>query len=577
MYIYNDFIKHNPMKRILTLTFVCSMFLGYFVNAQSTRLVLIEEATNASCGPCASQNPAFDVLLNANRDKLTAIKYHWYYPGYDPMQNHNPEENNARVSYYGINGVPTATIDGVIPNGPTFSYPGGPHGYTQALIDEYAAVPSPLVLSLGHHLSADEDTIFIDMMIQASEAIAEGRRAHMAVVEKNIHFASAPGSNGEKDFLDVMKKMVPDEGGTVLPALNAGEYIILQNYWVLANIYDMDELGVVGFVQNNATKAVLQAANSSSDPLTPLYNVDCDVTLGVSNMSETNCSGEIEPVVTVRNNGSSEITSMEISYDVNGEESFSYTWNGNLSFLNSTDIALPGISFGLEETNYLNITVTTVNGQDDDYATNNVLVHAFDRAAITPTTVKLMLRTDDHPEETTWEIFNSQGEVVVSGGPYANSGTIYQETMEVADLDCYTFKIYDAGGDGLTIPGFYALYYGSNSYITTGTEFGSVDSAKFEANTTIGIEELNPNTSISLYPNPARENVTVQLQVEGPANVTIQVYNLTGGKVIERSYGMVSPGRQFLELGTGELTPGMYLLKLDTGKETIARRLTIIK
>lgn len=338
------------MKRLITLSLLMLIWLGTDLMAQTTRLVLIEEATNASCGPCASQNPAFDVLLNANRDKLTAIKYHWYFPGYDPMHNHNVSENNARVSYYGINGVPTATIDGDMPNGPTFGYPGGPHGYTQGLIDDYAAVPSPLNIALSHHLSAAQDTIYIDLLIEATEAISGNLRAHMVVVEKHIHFNSAPGSNGEKDFLDVMKKMVPNEAGTPLAAMNAGEYIILQNSWKLANVYDLDELGVVAFVQDNVDKSVLQAGNSSSDPLAPLYAVDCDVT-GVSNLSATNCLGEVAPVVAIRNNGSAPLTSMEISYDVNGEQIFSHSWTGNLGFLESEDIPLPAISFTLAETN----------------------------------------------------------------------------------------------------------------------------------------------------------------------------------------------------------------------------------
>ncbi|MBU2650775.1 MAG: hypothetical protein KKA81_07560, partial [Bacteroidetes bacterium] len=147
------------------------LIVPFILNGQSQRLVLIEEATNASCGPCASQNPGFDALLDQNRDKIAAIKYHWYFPGYDPMHNHNVTENNARVAYYGINGVPTATIDGDIPNGPTFGYPGSPAGYRQALIDEYYAVPSPFEMSMSHSLSQDEDTVYVNMMIQCTEAV----------------------------------------------------------------------------------------------------------------------------------------------------------------------------------------------------------------------------------------------------------------------------------------------------------------------------------------------------------------------------------------------------------------------
>ncbi|MBP6870867.1 MAG: hypothetical protein KBC43_02560 [Bacteroidales bacterium] len=51
------------MKTIYLTLFAFS-FLVFSVHSQSQRMVLIEEATNASCGPCASQNPAFDNLLN---------------------------------------------------------------------------------------------------------------------------------------------------------------------------------------------------------------------------------------------------------------------------------------------------------------------------------------------------------------------------------------------------------------------------------------------------------------------------------------------------------------------------------
>lgn len=67
------------MKKQITFLFLL-LAMSIFSYSQTERLVLIEEATNASCGPCAGQNPGFDALLNQNRDKLTAIKYHWYFP-----------------------------------------------------------------------------------------------------------------------------------------------------------------------------------------------------------------------------------------------------------------------------------------------------------------------------------------------------------------------------------------------------------------------------------------------------------------------------------------------------------------
>ncbi|MFT6998115.1 MAG: hypothetical protein ACJAQ4_001874, partial [Cryomorphaceae bacterium] len=114
------------MKKIYLSAIVC--LLTTFSFAQSERLVLSEEGTNASCGPCAAQNPSYNALLDNNTDNVISIKYQWYFPGFDPMHEHNPDEANARLAYYGINGVPTATIDGVIPD-VSPSYAGAPGAF----------------------------------------------------------------------------------------------------------------------------------------------------------------------------------------------------------------------------------------------------------------------------------------------------------------------------------------------------------------------------------------------------------------------------------------------------------------
>lgn len=549
--------------------------LAFFSQAQSVRLVLIEEATNASCGPCASQNPAFDILLNQNRDKLTAIKYHWYFPGYDPMHNHNTVENNARVAYYGINGVPTACIDGDIPNGPTFGYPGGPHGYTQALIDEYASNPSPFNISLSHRVSPDQDSIYIDMMIEATAAVSGNLVAQMVVVEKHIHFASPPGSNGERDFLDVMKKMVPDQNGTPLPSsFQPGDYLILQGSWHLQNIYDMDELGVVGFIQNNSSKDVHQAGNSSTDPLTPLYNNEVNLT-GISNISETNCLGAIEPKITIRNNGANPLTNVDIYYRLNDETTYTYPWSGNLGFLESAEVILPQAGFEiLDENNFYAYSVNP-NGSPDEYTKNDTLIQMFERAMITPLTVKLMMRTDANPQQNTWEILNSVGEVVYSGGPYANPTTIYQETFQLEDVECYIFKIYDSGGDGLIIPGFYALYYGSNNYIKSGAAFGSVDSAYFEVNTQVGITEKEGETNVNIYPNPATSFINLYFFIGNNEKVSIAVYDLVGHQIKTEDPGLLSAGPQEIRIATDDIKPGLYLVQTTIGGKIFTGKLTV--
>ena len=464
------------MKKLITLLLLL-MATSIFSYSQTQRLVLIEEATNASCGPCASQNPGFDALLSQNRDKLTAIKYHWYFPGFDPMHNHNVLENNARVSYYGINGVPTATIDGVIPS--VSGYPGSPGGYTQTLINQYAAIESSFEMDMNHYFSPNEDSIYVTMRIRAVEDVSGIMIAQIVVIEKHIHFNSAPGSNGEKDFYDVMKKMLPGHLGTKIPeSWEAGDYIIIKEAWELANIYDSDEIGVVGFIQSSANKSVKQAANSSTDPLIPYYSLDASVT-AIGNMTEKNCMGFVNPIVTINNYGADEITSIDINYKVNESAVETFNWTGNLAFLESQEVLLPEYSFNVEDENNLIIYVSDPNSSPDEFPNNDTISRVFAKAMLAPEEIQLMIRLDVNPEEITWEITDDEGEIAFSGGPYSAAGSIVNESFLFENSGCYTFAILDAGGDGFIAPGFFALFFGSNEIIISGTSFGAMAYEQF--------------------------------------------------------------------------------------------------
>lgn len=526
----------------------------------------MEEATNASCPPCAAYNPAFDALLNANRDKLTAIKYHSWWPGTDPMYSQNTEDNADRINYYDINSVPRGVMDGTQGSLPSFN---------QTMINQRSAVPSPFDIWMSHHLSPDEDIIYIDMMIQASENVSGDLMARIAVVEKEINFPSPPGTNGERDFLDVMKKMVPDADGTHLPdMMEAGDYLIIQGSWELANIYDMGQLGVVGFVQNDNNREVHQAANSSEDPLTPLYDKEVTV-LDISNVSETNCLGVATPHVTIRNNGSETLTSAMFKYSVNGGEVLEYPWSGNLDFLESATVELPEISFDVEDENELKVYTEMPNGSPDEYTKNDTMTYEFDRAVVAPQTVNLMIRTDDNPEEITWEIVNSGNEVIFSGGPYSDPQTIVQEEIQLPYYDCFKFTIYDAGGNGLQMPGFYALYFGGSNYIASGTAFGEEDMAFFEGNTAVGLPEHNAGMEVKVYPNPATTSVNVSFFLPKEANVDISLYDLAGKKIATPHSGISGAGPQDVPVKLDGIKPGFYIIRIDTGTSAFTQKITI--
>ncbi|MCX6243573.1 MAG: T9SS type A sorting domain-containing protein [Bacteroidetes bacterium] len=544
---------------------------------QSQRFVLFEEFTNASCAPCASQNPAFDALLSANTTKCTSIKYHTNWPGVDPMNAQNPTDVAARVSYYQVSGVPYAVMDGSPATGS--NYVGAPANVTQTMIDNEYAVPSTFDLSMMHSISAGNDSIFVTMLGVCTQDVTGTFLGQIGVIEKHIHFSSPPGTNGERDFYNVMKKMLPTAGGTSLPSsFQAGDYFIIQQSWKLANVYSMSELSAVGFLQNNANKKVHQAANSSTSPLTMPFDNDVEL-MATTNYATTNCSGSIAPIVTFRNNGNNPVTSLAIQYYVNGMTPNTFTWNGNLATLQETDIALPAISFSPESSNNLMIYAYQVNSATDQYPKNDTADITFGNAPVSHVYALLNLHTDKAPAETTWDLKDGSGSVVDAGGPYTQQNHSYTDTLHMAGIGCYTFTLYDAGGNGLCCSngsGGYQLTTNTGSVIKQGTSFGSNEFTEINMDWATGMEQYELS-DLKVFPNPVTGVANVSFNLKNAESVILNLYNSTGQLVKSVNQGSFPAGNQECSLDVHNLQSGIYMLKMQAGAQVFISKISVTK
>ena len=64
-----------------------------------------------------------------------------------------------------------------------------------------------------------------------------------------------------------------------------------------------------------------------------------------------------------------------------------------------------------------------------------------------------------------------------------------------------------------------------------------------------------------LYPNPARENVTVEFITETTGDISIQIFNVTGQLQIERAMN-TRKGLNQLEIDIDQLPEGTYFLRM---------------
>jgi hypothetical protein len=538
------------MKRITFVLASLLMLLGLKATAQNERVLLFECFTNTSCGPCASQNPALDALINNNGDCIAAIKYHMNWPGAnDPMYLHNTVDNDARKGVYSVNSVPHTVVDGI-------RFANVPGNLNQNMVNNWLNITSPLEMRLSYELDENANIITVHVMGRATSAITGSCKLYVGVIEKEIHYTSAPGANGERDFYSVMKKLLPTASGTYIGDMAEGDYFAYTFTWEWANVYNVDQLDAIAWVQNQNSKEVFQACRSSQT-IEPFYVNDAGVS-NVTNVKSVNCSGNAQPKVTLGNFGSNPLTSAELEIVLNDEVLGTAQWNGNLPIFATETLELDNFSFPVEEENTLEVRIAKINGGDDEASSNNVASYQFRGAPLTVGKVlKLSIRTDNNPGQTTWALTNTlTGEVVQQGGPYDQTNHTYTETLEVTNDGCYDVTIFDAGGDGFADGnGFYGLKAGGTT-LFSGSLFGYSESNEFLYEVSEDVEE-NLKETVSVYPNPV--SGMLNIVCEGQQNVTL--YNMSGQRVFEG----VADG--WLKIDTKPFGAGVYAVTV--GDETM--------
>ena len=366
-----------------TTTLLSFLALTTFGFAQSPRMSLYEEFTGENCPPCAGTNPVLDPILAINSNNTIPLKWQVAIPSaptsLTSLYQQNKTEIDARDAYYGISSAPSGRQDGQsqVVFGATSDHP----GYVDAaLLDASAAVTSPFTIAMTRAWDATFSTITVSVTLTATgnyTTTGTNLKFRLVMTEKEVHYAVAPGTNGEKDFNWVARKSFPTlTNGTAMA--NTWTIGQTQTFTVScplpAYIWDKSEVEMVGFIQDDANKYVLQAGLAAASALQ-----NDAAASSVSGLPAMTCNTSLNPTAVIENNGTNAITSMTINPFVNGvANGASVNWTGNLAAGATTTVALnpiTGLTAGAK-TFSLNI-ASNVNGALDYNLGNNAKTAKF--------------------------------------------------------------------------------------------------------------------------------------------------------------------------------------------------------
>jgi hypothetical protein len=312
------------------------------MNAQVQRHVLVEEFTSASCGPSYGQDPGLNVLLKQNISKVVPVKYEVNWPSADVLNLQNPSQVQTRVLYYSISGVPVVLLDGLLfTNTCTnmYSTPGIATCLSQAEIDSVYNIPSPFDVSVFHTFNTAFDSVFITVTITCFQnTTLTTPLLHVALEEQEIHFTNPISSTPMKDFYNQMRKMIPSAAGTPLTStwITNQQQVITFAVPVPTYIYNIGQISIAAWLQDDANKDVLQAGYSWPQPVA----ADAGISL-VSSIAASGCTPSFTPQVTLKNFGVDTLTSCTINYTIDNLAPQTMSWNGMLPPNATAVISLP--------------------------------------------------------------------------------------------------------------------------------------------------------------------------------------------------------------------------------------------
>lgn len=276
-----------------------------------------------------------------------------------------------------------------------------------------------------------------------------------------------------------------------------------------------------------------------------------------------------KPIVVIRNVGATALTSLLITYGVTGAPSTTFTWNGNLSFLETDTVELPTTNWYGTAADFT-ATASNPNAAADQYADNNSLTVPYVAAPQYTNDIVLECRSNTQGWETFYEVTDANGTVFFTRNGMPNS-TLMRDTLHLPP-GCYKFLMIDAGKDGLSWwannagAGYMRLKNANTGLIfkSFNPDFGTQIYQEFTVGYNTGMNEETIETNLFAYPNPTDGMVTIDFQ-SSDEQVEILVFDFTG-KIISDQQFNTDHTMKSVNVDLSSNAAGLYFVQMRSAE-----------
>ena len=501
------------MKKF-TLAIMALLAIAFTVKAQqyvstqpANRNVILEEFTGRGCGYCTDGHRIANQIMANNPGRVWAINIHAGGYAQTSYPNMITTDGNTIHGGFSISGYPTGVVNRTTGNGIDRGQWNG-QATTQMNQTSECNIAGIAMVNPDTRVA----TITVEVYYTSNSAYDENYLT-VAMLQDSIlgsqsdygNYNPAQWLNGQYVHMHILRDVITSSawGDPISPTTQGTLITRTYEYPIPESIgspngvdVDLNNIFFLAWVaerqQGNAYRPILtgcelEMSNLTNEPIYPSMSA-------ISQSVGASCSHTQTFNFSLANIGTEELTSIKfnaVADDITKE----FEWIGSLPSGDKTQVEFSmDLPFG---TYQASLDIVEANGEPYEghlpfYA--ECLEWATVSVDADVTTLKVIVVSDAFGEQTTWDIINSDGELIASGGPYQHiigTGTNVnmQNVENVPVNDCYLFRIYDSNGNGICCNygnGYYQIKDADNHVIIDGDGgFGA------EAKELISI--LNPN------------------------------------------------------------------------------------
>ncbi|MFH1119722.1 MAG: LamG-like jellyroll fold domain-containing protein [Bacteroidota bacterium] len=283
------------------------------------------------------------------------------------------------------------------------------------------------------------------------------------------------------------------------------------------------------------------------------------------------------PEVIIRNNGTTDLTSLRFWYSVSGGKPETWNWNGRVPPHETSSVFLPvsGNSFWMGDSLHrFTVTVSLPNGLPDQYAENDTGISLFNMPDFYNEPFVLNFKTNKQAYRYSLKIRDNTGQELLSLENLENN-TVYTDTIGYAD-GCYTLELLDQENLGLS---YWAYPEQGSGYLridnqggghlkTFDPDFGRSVLYAFNLGESYYISD--PETVVfNIYPNPFEEVIKIHIPYAAGKS-SLKVFNSMGVSVISSDVNF--DGKSSVDVDLNGLPAGIYFVSVKSGSGIFTRK-----